>query len=116
MMTRPDPVSDAIFSRNIVMSVLMHRLVIAVVIPAYKAGRFLIKTIERVSAKTLLQWEYRTAGEGTTNETPSWLVSTEIRHRQRPLSLIFVEFEAICTKVAPVRLALNGRGSRWRPR
>lgn len=106
----------SIFSRNTLMSVPVYKLVIAVVIPAYKAGRFLNKTIERVCAKTILQWEYRIAGEGSTDETPRWLVSTGIRHRQRPRSLIFVEFEAICTRVVPVRLALNGRVSKWRLR
>lgn len=94
----------------------MHKLVIAVVIPAYKAGRFLNKTIGRLCAKAILQWEYRIAGEGAADETSSWLVFTGIRHRQRLLSLIFVEFEAICTKVVPVRLALNGRVSKRRLR
>ena len=64
----------------------MHKLGIAVVIPACKADRLSNETFERVCVETILQWEYRIVGEGATDETPHWLVSSEIRHRQRSVS------------------------------
>ena len=79
----------------------MHELGIAVVIPAYKAGRFSNETFERVCAKTIVQWKYRIAGEGSTDETPP-LVSIFRDQASTKVSLIdLLEFEAICTKVVP---------------
>lgn len=49
----------------------MPKLGIAIVIPAYKAGRFSNETFERVCAKTMLQWKYRIASEGSRDEPPS---------------------------------------------
>lgn len=87
----------------------MHKLVVAVVIPAYKAGRFLNKTIERVCAKTILQWEDRIAGERGTDAPPEWLASTGIRYWRRPESWSIVERNVGGTPVAPARPVLNGR-------
>lgn len=84
------------------------------VTPAYMAVRFLNKTSEKVCAKTMLLWEYRIAGEVSTDETPRWLVSFGISYRQRPVSLIFVELDASGTKVCPTQPMLNGRVSKWR--
>lgn len=87
----------------------MHKLVIAVVIPAYKAGRFLNKTIERVLALMSLYWEGVIMGVGATDKPPEWLASTGIRHRQWPDSSSIVERSVGGTKAVPARLVLNGR-------
>lgn len=52
------------------MSVLRHKLGIAIVIPACKADCLSNETFERVCVEMILQGEYRIAGEGATDETP----------------------------------------------
>jgi glycosyltransferase involved in cell wall biosynthesis len=48
---------------------------IAVVIPAYNAGRFINEAIESVCAQTTSQWECVIVDDGSTDETPSRLAA-----------------------------------------
>jgi glycosyltransferase involved in cell wall biosynthesis len=53
----------------------MHEPVIAIVIPAYNAGRFVTEAIESVRAQTTSQWECVIVDDGSTDETPSRLAA-----------------------------------------
>lgn len=53
----------------------MHTPAIAVVIPAYNAGRFINEAIESVRAQTTSQWECVIVDDGSTDETPSRLAA-----------------------------------------
>ena len=53
----------------------MHTPAIAVVIPAYNAGRFIGEAIESVRAQTTSQWECMIVDDGSTDETPSRLAA-----------------------------------------
>ena len=53
----------------------MHIPAIAVVIPAYNAGRFIGEAIESVRAQTISQWECMIVDDGSTDETPSRLAA-----------------------------------------
>ena len=53
----------------------MHDVAIAIVIPAYNAGRFLEEAIDSVRAQTIKQWECVIVDDGSTDETPSRLAA-----------------------------------------
>lgn len=53
----------------------MHKAAIAIVIPAYNAGRFLNEAIESVRAQTITQWECVIVDDGSTDKTPSRLAA-----------------------------------------
>ncbi len=53
----------------------MHTPAIAVVIPAYNAGRFINDAIDSTRAQTTSQWECVIVDDGSTDETPSRLAA-----------------------------------------
>jgi glycosyltransferase involved in cell wall biosynthesis len=53
----------------------MHTPAIAVVIPAFNAGRFLNEAIDSVRAQTITQWECLIVDDGSTDDTPSRLAA-----------------------------------------
>ena len=49
----------------------MHTPAIAVVIPAWNAGRFLNEAIDSVRAQTITEWECVIVDDGSTDDTAS---------------------------------------------